>query len=75
MLLCDEPTGALDSETGIVVLELLQRMSRERGKTVIVVTHNAALAEAADRVIKIKNGKIREVIENAAPREISEVSW
>jgi putative ABC transport system ATP-binding protein len=75
MLLCDEPTGALDSETGIVVLELLQRMSRERGKTVIIVTHNAALAEAADRVIKIKNGKIREVFENAAPRRISEVSW
>jgi putative ABC transport system ATP-binding protein len=75
MLLCDEPTGALDSETGIVVLELLQRMSREHGKTVIIVTHNAALADAADRVIKIKNGKICEISENAAPCAISEVSW
>jgi putative ABC transport system ATP-binding protein len=75
MLLCDEPTGALDSETGVVILEMLQAMSRERGKTVIIVTHNAALAEAADRVIRIKNGKIREITENPAPKAVSEVSW
>ena len=75
MLLCDEPTGALDSETGIVVLEMLQQMSRKHGKTVIIVTHNAVLAEAADKVIRIKNGKIRETAENPAPKAISEVSW
>lgn len=75
MLLCDEPTGALDSETGVVVLEMLQAMSRERGKTVIIVTHNAVLAEAADKVIRIKNGKIREIAKNSAPKTVSEVNW
>jgi putative ABC transport system ATP-binding protein len=75
MLLCDEPTGALDSETGIVVLEMLQTMSRKHGKTVIIVTHNTVLAEAADKVIRIKNGRIREVLTNAAPKAICEVSW
>jgi len=75
MLLCDEPTGALDSETGITVLTMLQRMSRERNKTVIIVTHNSALAEAADKVIRIKNGKIREIILNETPKSISEVNW
>ncbi|MDR0886671.1 MAG: ABC transporter ATP-binding protein [Clostridiales Family XIII bacterium] len=75
MLLCDEPTGALDSETGIVILEMLQKMSRDRDKTVIIVTHNAALAEAADKVIRIKNGKIRDITENATPKSISEVNW
>ncbi|MDR0293003.1 MAG: ABC transporter ATP-binding protein [Oscillospiraceae bacterium] len=75
MLLCDEPTGALDSETGAAVLEMLQNMSRERGKTVIVVTHNEALAEAADRVIRIKNGRIREVTENPEPKAVSGVNW
>lgn len=75
LLLCDEPTGALDSETGAVILTLLQKMSRENGKTVVVVTHNAALAQAADRVIRIKNGKIREVAVNEAPLAVSEVNW
>ncbi|MDR2502325.1 MAG: ABC transporter ATP-binding protein [Oscillospiraceae bacterium] len=75
MLLCDEPTGALDSETGVIVLEMLQAMSRERGRTVIIVTHNAALADAADKVIRIKNGKIREIVENPAPKAVREVSW
>jgi putative ABC transport system ATP-binding protein len=74
MLLCDEPTGALDSETGTVILEMLQAMSRERGKTVILVTHNAASAEAADKVIRIKNGKIRAVEENPTPKSIREVN-
>jgi putative ABC transport system ATP-binding protein len=75
MLLCDEPTGALDSETGVAVLEMLQQMSRKHGKTVIIVTHNAVLAEAADKVIRIRNGKIRGITENPGPKAISEVSW
>jgi putative ABC transport system ATP-binding protein len=75
MLLCDEPTGALDSETGVTVLEMLHRMSRSHGKTVVVVTHNAVLADTADRVIRIRNGAILEITENPAPKAISEVSW
>ncbi len=75
MLLCDEPTGALDSETGTVILSLLQRLSREEYKTVIVVTHNAALAQAADQVIHIKNGKITQIIRNERPAEVREVNW
>ncbi len=75
MLLCDEPTGALDSETGVVILSLLQEMSREQNKTVIIVTHNAALAQTADRVITLKNGKVRNVAINAVPLAVSEVSW
>jgi putative ABC transport system ATP-binding protein len=74
LLLCDEPTGALDSETGGVILQLLQGMSRERGKTVVVVTHNAALAQAADKVMRIRNGKIQEIVRNASPLRVSEVS-
>jgi putative ABC transport system ATP-binding protein len=75
MLLCDEPTGALDSETGIVILSLLQRLSRENNKTVIIVSHNAALAEAADKVIHIKNGKITNIKINEHPIDVSEVNW
>jgi putative ABC transport system ATP-binding protein len=75
MLLCDEPTGALDSETGIAVLEMLQQMSKTHGKTVIIVTHNSALADTADRVIRVKNGKITEITENPYPKAVSEVSW
>lgn len=75
MLLCDEPTGALDSETGITILSLLQKMSREYNKTVIIVTHNAALADAADKVIRMKNGQIKEVKSNENPLAISEVNW
>jgi len=75
MLLCDEPTGALDSETGIVILSLLQKMSIENKKTVIIVTHNAALALAANKVIRVKNGKIREIKINETPLPVSEVNW
>lgn len=75
MLLCDEPTGALDSDTGIIILSLLQDMSRTEGRTVIIVTHNAILAEAADKVIRIKNGKIRDVIKNEHPKPVKEVNW
>lgn len=75
ILLCDEPTGALDSDTGAKILDLLQKFSREMDVTVIVVTHNQAIAQIADRVIKIKNGYIigNEVIEN--PMNVSEVVW
>ncbi|WP_315112524.1 ABC transporter ATP-binding protein [Clostridium intestinale] len=75
MLLCDEPTGALDSETGVMILSLLQKMCRENKKTVIIVTHNGILAEAADKVIRVKNGKIQEIISNTSPKKISEVNW
>ena len=74
VLLCDEPTGALDSNTGVIILSLLQRMARN-GRTVIIVTHNTALEAAADKIIKIKNGKINEVIKNASPLAVEEVSW
>lgn len=75
MLLCDEPTGALDSETGVQIQTLLQNLSRQQEKTVIIVTHNTALAEAADKVIRLKNGKIRDITVNAQPKAVSEVAW
>lgn len=75
MLLCDEPTGALDSETGVLILSLLQDMTRTYQRTVVIVTHNAALAEAADKVIKIKNGRIKSMVTNEQPKRISEVEW
>ena len=67
LLLCDEPTGALDYNTGKAILKLLQDMCRERGMTVIVITHNSAIAPMADRVIKIKNGKVSDMTLNPSP--------
>lgn len=75
ILLGDEPTGALDSETGVIVLELLQKLCRERGKTVILVTHNADIAKCADKVIRMKNGKIKEIQRNEHPVSVREVEW
>lgn len=77
ILLCDEPTGALDSKTGVEVLKLLKKQcDSDNGKnTVIIVTHNALIAEVADRVIRLKNGKIESVNENKHPKKIEEVSW
>lgn len=75
IILGDEPTGALDSETGIIVLELLQKMCREKHHTVILVTHNADIAQCADKVIRMKNGKIREIKINEKPIPVKEVSW
>ena len=75
LLLCDEPTGALDSATGVVILGLLQQMSRAQGKTVIIVTHNSALAQAADKVIQLKDGRVIAVTPNPSPLAINEVSW
>ncbi|MGN1167110.1 MAG: ABC transporter ATP-binding protein [Lachnospiraceae bacterium] len=75
ILLGDEPTGALDSETGVIVLELLQKLCREHGKTVVLVTHNADIAKCADKVINMKNGKIIEIRTNEHPASVREVEW
>lgn len=75
IILGDEPTGALDSETGVIVLSLLQKQSRGGKNTVILVTHNADIAQCADKVIRMKNGKIREVITNEHPLAVEEVEW
>lgn len=75
ILLGDEPTGALDSETGIIVLELLQKLCKEEKRTVILVTHNADIAKCADKVIRMKNGKIREIYQNEHPLSVKEVDW
>lgn len=75
IILGDEPTGALDSETGVIVLQLLQKRSRENQDTVILVTHNADIAKCADKVIRMKNGKIREIVENEQPLAVEEVEW
>ena len=75
LLLCDEPTGALDYNTGKAILKLLQEMCREKGMTVIVITHNSALAPMADRLIKIKNGKVSSMKVNETPISIDEIEW
>ncbi len=75
IILGDEPTGALDSETGVVVLSLLQKQSRENHNTVILVTHNADIAKCADKVIRMKNGKIKEIVINEHPLAVEEVEW
>ena len=75
MLLCDEPTGALDSKTGVLILNLLQDMSNNKGTTVVIVTHNAILAHAADKVIRIKNGQIESIVVNENPKKITDLKW
>lgn len=75
LLLCDEPTGALDYQTGKAILKLLQDMCREKGMTVIVITHNSALTPMADRVIKIKNGKVSKMTLNENPTPVEEIEW
>ena len=75
LLLCDEPTGALDYQTGKAILKLLQDMCRERGMTVIVITHNSALTPMADRVIRIKNGKVSEMHINEHPVSVETIEW
>ena len=75
ILLCDEPTGALDSETGVMVLKLLLSMARDMGKTIIIVTHNQNIAKMADVVVRVKNGKIRSCEEQTHPLTVEEVDW
>jgi len=75
LLLCDEPTGALDYETGKSVLKLLQDCSREKGMTVLIITHNSALTAMADRVIKVKNGQISSVKKNETVVPIENIEW
>lgn len=75
ILLCDEPTGALDSETGKNILELLEKMVKEYKKTVIIVTHNASIALCADTVIRIKDGKIEKIENNDTPLSVDEIEW
>jgi len=75
VLLCDEPTGALDSKTGIVVLEALERVNRELGTTTAVITHNAAIAQMADRVIQVSDGRITAIERNETKRPPRELHW
>ena len=75
ILLCDEPTGALDTVTGKEVLKLLQKMSREDKRTVVMVTHNSFFAEIADKVIRVKNGAIHSIVINENPKDAEEVNW
>jgi putative ABC transport system ATP-binding protein len=75
VLLCDEPTGALDLETGRLVLGLVRRVATELGKTVIIVTHNTAIAAMADRVVKVGSGVIESVKDNPVPSAVAEIAW
>ena len=75
LLLCDEPTGALDSKTGQKVLEVLQKTCHEYGMTVVIITHNSSIAGIANRVIKMKNGMVDEIIINEHPLSIKEIQW
>lgn len=75
LLLCDEPTGALDYNTGRAVLALLQNTCRETGMTVVLITHNLAIAPMGDRLIRVKNGRVESVSVNEKPRNVDEIAW
>ena len=75
LLLCDEPTGALDYQTGKAILQLLQDTGRKTGMTVIIITHNSALTAMADRVIQVRSGTVTSVTTNPNPQDISEIEW
>ena len=75
LLLCDEPTGALDYETGKKILGMLKNICKNEGKLVIVVTHNQAIKDMADKVIHIKNGQVEKIVINENPKDIEEIEW
>lgn len=75
LLLCDEPTGALDYNTGKSILKVLQDTCRQKGMTVVVITHNSAIAPMADRIIKIKNGKVSKMVKNDNPVSVDDIEW
>ena len=75
LLLCDEPTGALDYRTGKNILNMLKRYSIDEKKTVIIITHNSSIAEAADKVIEVYDAKVKKVIQNSNPKSIDEIEW
>ena len=75
LLLCDEPTGALDYQTGKAILKLLQDTAHETGMTVVIITHNSALTAMADRVIQVRNGTVKEVTLNENPQDIAQIEW
>ena len=75
LLLCDEPTGALDYQTGKAILQLLQDTGRRTGMTIVIITHNCALTDMADRVIRVKNGTVASVTRNENPQNIAEIEW
>jgi putative ABC transport system ATP-binding protein len=75
LLLCDEPTGALDSKTGKKVLEVLQKTCKDYNMTVVIITHNLIISQMANRVIKMKNGAIEDIIINEHPQNIKEINW
>ncbi len=75
LLLCDEPTGALDYNTGKAILKLLQDTCRNKGMTVVLITHNSAIAPMADRVIRIKNGRVSDIVENPEPVSVETIEW
>jgi putative ABC transport system ATP-binding protein len=75
LLLCDEPTGALDYQTGKSILQLLQDSCQKKGVTAVVITHNTAIASMADRVVKIKSGKVESVTDNKNPVPVSQIEW
>ena len=75
LLLCDEPTGALDYKTGKNILNILKKYSVDEKKTVIIITHNSSIAEAADKVIEIYDARVKRVTQNTNPKSIDEIEW
>ena len=75
ILLCDEPTGALDYKTGKQILSLLENVARKDNMTVIIITHNSAIAPMADKVIKFKNGKVEDIVINKNPKKVEDIEW